>query len=182
MPDPARAQACAERFLAGYPQDLRDQISQMIASGKLGSWLLERHGGAHVHRSEAALYDHVMGIKQRHLRSSDPIAKVAWDPRLQIIGQALGMHTTASRVQGSRLKAKREIRISTLFRDAPLAFLDMICVHELAHLKVREHDKAFYQLCIHMAPQYHQHEFELRTYLAWLDAGGPPLWGGTAKS
>jgi len=42
-------------------------------------------------------------------------------------------------------------------------------VHELAHLKEREHDKAFYQLCQHMAPDYHQLEFDLRLYLTQLD-------------
>ena len=46
----------------------------------------------------------------------------------------------------------------------------MIVVHELAHLKQREHDKAFYQLCTHMAPDYHQLEFDLRLYLTQLDA------------
>jgi len=38
-------------------------------------------------------------------------------------------------------------------------------VHELAHLKERAHDKAFYALCQHMAPDYHQLEFDLRLYL-----------------
>jgi predicted metal-dependent hydrolase len=41
----------------------------------------------------------------------------------------------------------------------------MIAVHELAHLKHREHDKGFYQLCAHMSPNYHQLEFDLRLYL-----------------
>ena len=45
----------------------------------------------------------------------------------------------------------------------------MIVVHELAHLKEREHDKAFYQLCTHMAPDYHQLEFDLRLYLTQLE-------------
>ena len=38
-----------------------------------------------------------------------------------------------------------------------------------AHLKVREHDKAFYQLCYHMAADYAQLEFDLRLYLTHLD-------------
>ena len=79
-------------------------------------------------------------------------------------------------MQGARLQAKREIRIATLFRTAPEAFLRMIVVHELAHLRVREHDKAFYQLCQHMEPDYHQYEFDLRTYLAYRDAGGEAIW------
>lgn len=40
-----------------------------------------------------------------------------------------------------------------------------IVVHELAHLKERAHDKAFYQLCCHMEPDCHQIEFDLRLYL-----------------
>ena len=71
-------------------------------------------------------------------------------------------------MHGSRLKASREIRIAAVFRDAPAPFLQMIVAHELAHLKEPEHDKAFYQLCHHMAPDYHQLEFDLRLYLTQL--------------
>jgi predicted metal-dependent hydrolase len=76
------------------------------------------------------------------------------------------------RVQGGKIKSKREIRVASLFKDAPPEFLKMIVVHELAHLKEREHDKAFYQLCTHMAPDYHQLEFDLRLYLTQLELAG----------
>jgi predicted metal-dependent hydrolase len=79
-------------------------------------------------------------------------------------------------VQGSKLKAKREIRVASLFKDTPPEFLKMIVVHELAHLRERNHDKAFYQLCTYMEPSYHQLEFEVRVYLAHLDACGARLW------
>ena len=65
---------------------------------------------------------------------------------------------------------------ANLFRDAPPEFLRMIVVHELAHLKEPEHDKAFYQLCCHMAPDYAQLELDVRLYLTHLDAAGAPLW------
>ena len=81
-----------------------------------------------------------------------------------------------SRVQGSKLKAKREIRVATLFRHLPIEFLRMITVHELAHLREKSHDKAFYQLCTHMEPDYHQFEFDLRLYLTYVDANGARLW------
>jgi len=48
-------------------------------------------------------------------------------------------------------------------------FLKMIVVHELAHLKEREHDKAFYALCAHMEPAYHALEFDLRLWLTALE-------------
>ena len=71
-------------------------------------------------------------------------------------------------MHGGRLKASREIRIATVFRQAPAAFLRMIVVHELAHLKEADHNKAFYQLCQHMEPDYLQLEFDPRLYLTEL--------------
>ena len=46
----------------------------------------------------------------------------------------------------------------------------------LAHLREREHDKAFYKLCTHMEPAYHQLEFEVRIYLTHLETTGERLW------
>jgi predicted metal-dependent hydrolase len=77
-------------------------------------------------------------------------------------------------VQGSRLKAKNEIRIASLFKHAPVEFLRMIAVHELAHLKEKEHNKAFYKLCEYMEPAYHQLEFDTRLFLTCLDLTGTP--------
>lgn len=121
-------------------------------------------------RTERALYDYVNDLKSTYMKSAPPLAKVAYDPKLHIVRNALGTHSTVSRVQGSRLKAKREIRIATLFKEAPADFLRMIVVHELAHLKERDHDKAFYALCLHMEPDYHRLEFDLRL---WLTAQEP---------
>ena len=106
-----------------------------------------------------------MALKQRFMRNAPLLAKVAYDHRLQIDQRALGTLTAVSRVQGGQLKAKREIRIAAVFKEAPAAMLDMIVVHELAHLKEREHNKAFYALCEHMLADYHQIEFDTRLYL-----------------
>ena len=101
---------------------------------------------------------------------------MAWDGKLASIHNALGTHGGLARVQGGKLKTKREIRIANLFREAPPEFLQMIVAHELAHLKEPDHDKAFYQLCQHMEPHYHQYEFDLRAYLCYREAAGAPLW------
>ncbi|MFO1234886.1 MAG: YgjP-like metallopeptidase domain-containing protein [Rivihabitans pingtungensis] len=77
----------------------------------------------------------------------------------------LGTHTRAARVQGGKLKTRHEIRIGALFRDAPEPMLRMIVAHELAHLKESEHNKAFYQLCEHLAAGYAQLEFDARVWL-----------------
>ena len=96
---------------------------------------------------------------------------MAFDNKLHVIRNALGTHTTVSRVQGGKLKAKREIRVASLFKQAPAPFLKMIVVHELAHVKEREHDKAFYALCTHMEPEYHQLELDVRLWLTALELG-----------
>lgn len=163
-------------FLQGYPSETLAQVQQMLQGERIGPWLLHKHPDAHGLRTDRALYDYVQDLKSEYLRGAEPLAKVAYDSKLQIVQHALGTHTTVSRVQGSKLKAKREIRIASLFKDAPEGFLRMITVHELAHLRCREHDKAFHQLCTYMEPGYHQLEFELRLYLTHLDDGGVQLW------
>lgn len=152
-------------YLQGYPPELLAQVRELIGAGRLAETIAQRHPETHDIRSERALYDYVSELKAARMRSAPPIAKVAYDPKLHVLKNALGTHSAVSRVQGSRLKAKREIRIAELFREAPADFLRMIVVHELAHLKERDHDKAFYALCLHMEPRYHQLEFDLRLWL-----------------
>ncbi len=150
----------------------------MLDGGRIAPWLLQKYPTGHGVRTDRALYDYVQALKYEHLRGAETLSKVAFDSKLQIVQHALGTHTTVSRVQGSKLKAKREIRIASLFKDGPAEFLKMIVVHELAHLRERAHDKPFYQLCAYMEPGYHQLEFELRLYLTHLDGGGGRLWDG----
>lgn len=171
----------AAAYLVGYPAPLVAQVTQLIEEERLAAVLLAKYPLAHDVRNDAALRVYVGALKNAHLRSAGPLSKVVYDNTLHVIRHALGTHTRVSRVQGGKLKAKREIRVASLFRDMPEAFLRMIVVHELAHIKEREHDKAFYQLCRHMLPEYHQLEFDLRAYLCHIDAGGPVLWrAGTA--
>jgi predicted metal-dependent hydrolase len=156
-------------YLRGYAPALLEQVRQLIAERRLRQSVLQRYPEGHDVRDDRALYDYVSALKALHLRNAEPLAKVAYDNKLHVVRNALGTHTTVSRVQGTKLKAKREIRVASLFKQAPAAFLKMIVVHELAHLKVREHDKAFYALCTHMEPGYHQLEFDVRLWLTAED-------------
>jgi len=165
-------------YLAGYPADLTETVKQLIAQNLLAERLLHKYPHRHAVRSDRSLYDYVIQLKERYLRNAGPLNKVAFDSRLHITHHALGMHTSKSQVHGGKLKAKREIHVATMFKDMPPEFLRMIVVHELAHMKVAEHDKAFYQLCCNMEPDYHQLEFDLRVYLTYLQTAGQPLWSG----
>ena len=151
-------------------------MRELIAQNRLADILLKKYPLAHRVRTDTALYDYVHELKGAYLRNAGQISLVAFDSTLHVMRHALGMHTSRSRVQGSKLKSKREIRVAAVFKAMPPEFLRMIVVHELAHIKEREHDKAFYQLCRHMDADYHQSEFDLRVYLCYLDATSRPLW------
>jgi predicted metal-dependent hydrolase len=156
-------------YLRGYAPQLLETVRQLIDERRLRQSVLQRYPEGHEVRTDRALYDYVGALKAEYLRNAEPLAKVAYDNKLHVVRNALGTHTSVSRVQGTKLKAKREIRVASLFKQAPAAFLRMIGVHELAHLKVREHDKAFYALCTHMEPGYHQLEFDVRLWLTAAD-------------
>jgi len=162
------------KYLAAYPPELLSPVAELIGQGRLAENLARRYPEGHELRTDGALYDYVVALKARYMRHAEPLSKVAYDPRLHLVRNALGTHTAVSRVQGGRLKAKREIRIAALFREAPASFLRMIVVHELAHLREREHAKAFYALCTHMEPAYHQLEFDTRLWLTALEFEAAP--------
>ncbi|MFR0690869.1 YgjP-like metallopeptidase domain-containing protein [Enterobacterales bacterium AE_CKDN230030158-1A_HGKHYDSX7] len=157
------------RYLQAYPPQLQDQVRQLIEQDRLGEYLERRYPGRHDVQSDKALYGYAMDLKQQFMRTAPAVDKVLYDNKLDVVQRALGLNTAISRVQGGKLKAKKEIRVASLFKDAAPEFLQMIVVHELAHLKERDHSKAFYQLCEHMLPGYHQLEFDLRVYLTWRD-------------
>lgn len=164
------------KYLSAYSEQTLSQVRQVLDQGRLGEVLLQRYPKAHEIRNDRALYEYVQDLRNEFLRNAAPIDKVAFDSKIHVINHALGLHTSVSRVQGGKLKAKHEIRVATMFREVPLEFLRMIAVHELAHVKEKQHDKAFYKLCTYMEPNYHQYEFDTRLYLTHLDASGQKLW------
>lgn len=163
-------------YLAGYPPALVDQIQQLIKKDLLADTLLKTYPNSHAVRSDKALYNYVSDLKHTHLRKAVQLSKVVFDNKLHITHNALGTHTSKSVIHGNKLKAKREIRVATTFKTMPPEFLRMIVVHELAHTKEFEHNKAFYKLCNHMEPSYHQLEFDVRVYLTYLNTDGEPIW------
>lgn len=164
------------KYLAGYSESVTSRVGQLLAEKRLGEVLLKKYPSAHDVRTERALYDFTLELKDQFLRKSQPLSKVIYDSKISVINNALGTHSFVSRVQGAKLKAKNEIRIASLFKVAPIELLRMIVVHELAHLKEKEHNKSFYQLCEYMEPDYHQLEFDTRLYLTYLESAGSPLY------
>lgn len=152
-------------YLSGFSDGFRDKASALKADGVLEARLLEKYPEAHQIQNNAALRAYIVDLKRTFLKSSKPLGKVRYNDKISTLHRAFGLHTYAVRVQGNKLKASNEIRIASLFKALPAAFLHMVCVHELAHLRHKDHDKAFYRLCSHIEPDYPQLEVDLRLLL-----------------
>jgi predicted SprT family Zn-dependent metalloprotease len=139
--------------------------------------LRSKYPGTHAVRSDGALFDYTLALKNRFLRNAELARQGAFRQPPAAHRQRPGQQWQAGRVMqgGNRIKCEStRFSVASVFKDAPPEFLKMIVVHELAHLEgTSEHDRAFYQLCSHMEPAYHQLEFDLRLYLtqrelSWL--------------
>ena len=160
------------KYLTHYSIDLQQKIQKMLDNKTLAAFLLTKYPTPHKITNDKVLRDFVLSIKQQYLKKSSPLSKVIFDKKIHVVNNALGLHSFVSRVQGSKLKSKNEIRVSSVLKKAPEDFLTMIVVHELAHLKEKAHNKAFYQLCEHMLADYHQLEFEMRVFLTCVEHFG----------
>jgi len=160
------------KYLNHYNKDTQDQVIKLIEAKKLGAHLFKKYPLSHNIKNDKALFEYTINIKNEYMKKSPPLSKTLYDGKLSVIHNALGTHHFISRVQGSKLKAKNEIRVASMFKRVPEQFLEMIVVHELAHFKEKEHNKAFYKLCEYMQPSYHQTEFDLRLYLTYVDLNG----------
>ena len=160
------------KYLSHYSADIQQQVVQLIKEDSLKAYLLAQFPKPHKISSDKALRQYSLALKQQFLKKSAPLSQVKYDDKIHVVNNALGLHTYVSRVQGSKLKSKNEIRIGSIFKKAPEALLNMIVVHELAHLKEKDHNKAFYQLCQHMLPNYHQLELMTRIYLTEFERNG----------
>jgi hypothetical protein len=160
------------KYLTNYPPSVITQVESLIKSERLADHLLEKYPKPHNVANDNDLRDYVISLKNQHMKKAQPLSKIMYDTKLHVVHNALGLHSYVARVQGGKLKTKNELRVSAVFKKTPEEFLNMIVVHELAHLKEKQHDKAFYRLCQHMLPDYYQLEFDMRLYLIQLELRG----------
>ncbi|WP_146751509.1 M48 family metallopeptidase, partial [Kluyvera cryocrescens] len=106
-------------YLQGYPEHLLTQVRTLISERRLGAVLEKRYPGTHDFTTDKALWQYTQDLKSQFLRNAPPINKVMYDNKIHVLKNALGLHTAVSRVQGGKLKAKAEIRVATVFRNAP---------------------------------------------------------------
>jgi len=128
------------KYLSTYSLEIQNKVQEMITNNKLSTYLLSKYPKTHQVYNDKSLRAYVMKLKNQYLKKSEPLSQIKYDDKIHVINNALGLHTYVSRIQGSKLKSKNEIRIGALFKKSPEAFLEMIVVHELAHLKEKDHN------------------------------------------
>jgi predicted metal-dependent hydrolase len=67
-------------------------------------------------------------------------------------------------VNGSCNARKRRINLNLFLIRKPVIFLQYVLMHELAHLKVQNHSKAFYQVLEVLCPKYKEIKKAMRLY------------------
>ncbi|SES73563.1 M48 family metallopeptidase [Thorsellia anophelis] len=165
-------------YFQGYSPEIRLQVQNLIETKRIGMVLKNRYKGEPIHQfnSDKLLFGYANSLKQKYFKNAPVLNKVQYDNKIHVMHNALGLHTAVTRVQGGKANAKIEIRIGNIFKRAPEPFLKMIVVHELAHIKEKTHNKAFYQLCTYMEPNYFQLEFDVRLFLVQIEIEGTPFF------
>jgi len=70
------------KYLAGYSEKILTQVSLLIAEDKLGGFLTKKYPKSHDIRTDKALYDFTMEIKNEFLRTAQPLSKVTYDGKI----------------------------------------------------------------------------------------------------
>ena len=156
-------------IINNYPEDIQNKVLNLLERNELNIYLIKKYPGVHNINSNKLLFKYAQRLKKQYMKNASPLHKVVYDDSIERVYDALGFNRSTSRIHGKGLKVTKEIRISSIFKKAPKELLDMIIIHELAHLKVQDHNKRFYSLCEHMNPDYFQLEFDLKLYLIYLN-------------
>jgi predicted metal-dependent hydrolase len=114
------------RLPAGLPPAEEERLIARLLPRVTGAARARRRGG------DAALEGRAHRLADRYLDGVRPHS-VRWSTRM-------------TRLYGSCTAATGAIRISARLAALPDYVLDYVIVHELAHLRVRAHDRAFHHL------------------------------------
>jgi UTP pyrophosphatase len=158
------------RYFNGYPSTIVEQALKLIENSQLKHYLLKKYPEAHAITTDKLLYQYATDVKKRYLKNAPPFGRAAFKKQGDMVTNALGTHTY--RMQGKT--RKHDLAINSDLLCAPEPLLKALVVHELAHFKEKEHNKAFYKLCCYMEPYYHQLELDLRLFCVAVSLGENP--------
>lgn len=141
--------------LVRVPNRVSDQAARAFVAAYRDKLLAGIERMKHV--GQAPLPDAQEAARLRKLAGDIMPAKVAhWCARLGVQAQRVSI-TSAQKRWGS-CSSKGSICFSYLLMRCPMDFIDYVALHEVAHLKHRDHGRAFYALIEHHMPDYRQRQ------------------------
>ncbi|MDF7800401.1 hypothetical protein P4C99_13065, partial [Pontiellaceae bacterium B1224] len=78
------------KYLSGYAPELQQQIQAMLDENTLEAFLQKKHPTLHEIRSDVALREYTIALKNQYMKKSPPISKVVYDNKIHVIHGALG--------------------------------------------------------------------------------------------
>lgn len=145
----------------------RDAAVVVHAPNRLPAREIERF----VAKNESWLQKHLTAARERLLRHPEPspeeeaaLRERAWKElpvKLAAYAERMGLYPTGMRVTSARTRfgscsAKNRICFSWRLMQYPDAAIDYVVVHELAHIREKNHGRAFYALVEQYLPDWRE--------------------------
>jgi hypothetical protein len=164
------------KYLENYPDNIKEAVKRLIEKKELGLYLKNKYPDINIYNKDKDLYLLSKKIKDKHMKKQKLPERIIYDNKIELENYALGLHSYIPKKQGKKIKMTNEIKISSRFKKLPFEFMENVLVHELCHLKEKEHNKAFYNLCQSIRPNYFQVDLDIRIYLTYKEIFGSVLW------
>lgn len=96
---------------------------------------------------------------------------------LKVYTQKMGVYINKVYVKNQRTRwascsSNHNLNFNLMLIALPKHLIEYIVVHELAHLKLRDHTKKFWRLVKEYCPQYKERKKELKTYSLMVEENG----------
>ena len=149
------------RVLVRAPRRLsRERIDAFVA--KHGAWIaahLEQQRRRAALAPPAPTAEEIAALKERARQLLPP--KVAlWSEKMGL--RPAGVKITAARTRYGSCSGKNSLCFSCFLVNCPEAAIDLVVVHELCHIRVKNHGPAFYALLEQTLPDWRERKKLLR--------------------
>ncbi len=129
-------QAVIDHFVSSHERWIRQHQERQV-----------RHLATHPPHTD----EEIAALRQRATREIPPLV-AHWARRMGL--QPTGLHITAARTRFGSCSGKNSLSFSLYLMDYPQEAIEAVVVHELAHIRHKNHSPAFYAEVERYLPDY----------------------------
>ena len=155
--------AKAEIYFLGkaYPLHTEQHEKKRVSLGFEESHFLLRYH----HYDEALVKKHIDSFYRDNAKAYIPPLVTLWAERMQLSPNKVSFRKTKR--QWGSCSGKNDLSFNTMMMKLPPDVIQYIIVHELAHIRHKHHQKAFWAMVGKYLPDYKQQVQELKTYTTY---------------